>query len=98
MQNGNLIVFIWIFQVENTFLLLQKWTIEIYNFSMKKYASLISLVIILITIYWSFSDMSPSYNENKTTSKTEFSVERALIHLKEISKEAVEKRSSQLGR
>jgi len=54
---------------------------------MKKYASLISLVIILITIYWSFSDMSPSYNENKTTSETEFSIETALIHLKEISKE-----------
>jgi hypothetical protein len=54
---------------------------------MKKYASLISLVIILITIYWSFSDMSPSYNENKTTTETEFSIEKALAQLKEISKE-----------
>lgn len=54
---------------------------------MKKYTSLISLVIILITVYWSFSDMSPSYNKDKTTSETEFSIEKALAQLKEISKE-----------
>jgi hypothetical protein len=54
---------------------------------MKKYTSLISLVIILITVYWSFSDMSPSYNKDKTTSEKEFSIDNALTHLKEISKE-----------
>ena len=53
---------------------------------MKKYASILSFGIILAVIYWSFSDMIPSYTENKTVSETEFSIDNALKHLKEISK------------
>jgi hypothetical protein len=53
---------------------------------MKKYASTLSVIIILVVIYWSFSDMIPSYNKNKTVTETEFSMDNALAHLKEISK------------
>ena len=53
---------------------------------MKKYAPIISFLIIVSVIYWSFADMLPSYSENKTVTKTEFSINNALAHLKEISK------------
>lgn len=54
---------------------------------MKKYASLISLLLILAVTYWSFSDMLPSYNKNKPVTETEFSIDKALVQLKEISQE-----------
>ena len=53
---------------------------------MKKYAPIFSFLIIVSVIYWSFADMLPSYSENKTITKTEFSIKNALSHLKEISK------------
>ena len=55
---------------------------------MKAFSSLVSVLIILGVIYWSFSDLKPSYSKNETTSKTEFSIENALYHLKNISSEA----------
>ena len=55
---------------------------------MKKYAPLLSFLIIIAVIYWSFSDMIPSYKKNKTVTETEFSIDNALTHLKEISKTA----------
>ena len=54
---------------------------------MKKYASILSVLIILSVIYWSFSDMIPTYHEKKKVTETEFSIDKALTHLKEISKE-----------
>ncbi len=48
---------------------------------MKKIASLLSILIIIATVYWSFSDMIPS----KKSIKTEFSIENAFHHLKNIS-------------
>ncbi|MGB0891796.1 MAG: M20/M25/M40 family metallo-hydrolase [Flavobacteriaceae bacterium] len=54
---------------------------------MKKFTPLLSILIILATIYFSFSDLIPTYNKDKkTTSETEFSIDRALFHLKNISK------------
>ena len=53
---------------------------------MKKYAPILSFLIIIAVIYWSFKDMMPSYSENKSVTETEFSIENALTHLKEISK------------
>ncbi|MDG1529323.1 MAG: M20/M25/M40 family metallo-hydrolase [Polaribacter sp.] len=53
---------------------------------MKKYAPIISILIIVSVIYWSFADMLPSYSENKKVTETEFSINNALKHLKEISK------------
>ena len=55
---------------------------------MKKYASILSFIVIIAVAYWSFSDMIPSYKENKIVTKTEFSIDNALAHLKEISKTA----------
>ncbi|MFN0728676.1 M20/M25/M40 family metallo-hydrolase [Polaribacter gochangensis] len=55
---------------------------------MKKYAPILSFLIIISVIYWSFADMKPSYSENKTASETEFSIDNALKNLKEISKTA----------
>ncbi|MDG2193663.1 MAG: M20/M25/M40 family metallo-hydrolase [Polaribacter sp.] len=52
---------------------------------MKKYASLLSILLITAVIYWSFSDMKPSVNSKKTASETEFSLNSALVHLKKIS-------------
>lgn len=49
----------------------------------------IALIIILITVYWSFSDMIPSYSNDETSLRPqEFSVNNALQHLKNISHKA----------
>ena len=56
---------------------------------MKNFRSIISVVFLLLVIFWSFSDLSPKV-KNKSESndlKTEFSIDNALIHLKEISRE-----------
>ena len=52
---------------------------------MKKYASLISILIVLATIYWSFSDLKPSISSQKELLQTGFSLDSALFHLKKIS-------------
>ena len=54
---------------------------------MKKYTSLISVIILVLTFFWSYSDLTPSKSINKVNSNTEFSIENALTHLKVISKE-----------
>ncbi|TYP99584.1 peptidase M28-like protein [Tenacibaculum adriaticum] len=56
---------------------------------MKTPNKLLTLIIILITIYGSFSSILPRYKtENKSLEKTEFSVNKALLHLKNISQKA----------
>ena len=55
---------------------------------MKSFSSLVSVLIILAVVYWSFSDTKPSLSKEKTTIKTDFSIDNALFHLKNISKEA----------
>ena len=52
---------------------------------MKKYASLIAILIVLGTIYWSFSDLKPSISSQKELLQTGFSLDSALFHLKNIS-------------
>jgi len=54
---------------------------------MKRVSTIVSILIILGVIYWSFSDLKPSINTSKNNSATEFSLENALNHLKKISKE-----------
>ncbi len=46
----------------------------------------ISFLLIVGTIYWSFTSLLPSKISDLNTPKTEFSTQRALVHLKEISK------------
>ena len=54
---------------------------------MKKYTSIISVIILTLTFYWSYSDLIPSKVSNEINSNTEFSIENAQTHLKIISKE-----------
>ncbi|MBL4605208.1 MAG: hypothetical protein JKY02_05990 [Flavobacteriaceae bacterium] len=53
---------------------------------MKKYASIVSLIIVLISAYWGFYDLSPS-RVTQPKDDTEFSIENALSHLKNITEE-----------
>ncbi|ARV07093.1 hypothetical protein BTO04_10515 [Polaribacter sp. SA4-10] len=55
---------------------------------MKAFSSLVSILIILGVIYWSFSDLKPSLSSEKTIQKTDFSIDNALFHLKKISETA----------
>ena len=55
--------------------------------STKKYTSAISFLIIVATIYFSFSLLMPQKISDASTPLTEFSTERALLHLKEITKQ-----------
>ena len=47
----------------------------------------IALLLIIFAIYWSFYALIPHQISGMETPKSEFSTERALVHLKEISKE-----------
>lgn len=53
---------------------------------MKSLSSLVSVLIIIGVIYWSFIDSKPSLSVKKNVSKTSFSIDNALFHLKQISK------------
>ena len=53
---------------------------------MKKYASLISFLIIIIAACWGFYDQKPIVVK-KAKTPTEFSLDSALVHLKNITKE-----------
>ena len=52
----------------------------------QNYSSAVSLIIILAAIYWSFSSLMPAKIPKLNTPIDEFSTERALIHLEEITK------------
>jgi hypothetical protein len=54
--------------------------------STKKYSSAISFLIIIGTIYFSFLSLMPQKVSDISAPLTEFSTERALLHLKEITK------------
>jgi len=51
-----------------------------------KFAKLISFVIIIATVYYSINTLLPTKISDSSTPLTEFSTERALVHLKEITK------------
>ena len=53
---------------------------------MKKISTIISVFIILGIIYWSFTDLKPTIPISASTAETSFSLDKALVHLKEISK------------
>ncbi|OGS73985.1 MAG: hypothetical protein A3F91_14480 [Flavobacteria bacterium RIFCSPLOWO2_12_FULL_35_11] len=52
----------------------------------KKYHQTVSLLIIIVSIFYSFYSLSPSAKIGKTSSLTEFSTDKALRQLKEITK------------
>ena len=55
---------------------------------MKRLSTILSVIIILGVIYWSFSDLKPSSVNKKSISETDFSMVNALFHLKNITKKA----------
>jgi hypothetical protein len=52
----------------------------------KKYYQVISILIIVAAVYYSFYSLTPSESVEKTSKLTEFSTDLALNHLKEITK------------
>lgn len=52
---------------------------------MKKTTSLITLLIIIFAIYWSFKSLMPTYESDASVEKTTFSTDRALEHVKQLS-------------
>ena len=53
---------------------------------MKNSIKIISFITILCTVYWSFTSLLPSETDKENIPLTEFSTDRALVHLKEITK------------
>ncbi len=53
---------------------------------MKKYPAALSFIIIIFGIYWGLNSEMPHRITDLNAPKTKFSTERALLHLKEISK------------
>jgi hypothetical protein len=53
---------------------------------MKRSSAFLSLLFIIALVYFSFWSLTPHYKENASIPETEFSVKRALVPLKEISK------------
>ncbi|SDD63864.1 Peptidase family M28 [Pricia antarctica] len=52
---------------------------------MKKLASVLSLLLVLLAIYWSFRASMPVYKSDAALSDTLFSTDRALTHVKALS-------------
>ncbi|MFK7814241.1 MAG: M28 family peptidase [Maribacter sp.] len=53
---------------------------------MKRSSSIITLLLIVLAIYWSFHALMPSYTSDAAIEKTSFSTDRALLHVKQIAK------------
>ncbi len=53
----------------------------------KNFTSAISFILLIAAIYWSFTSLMPSQISGLETPKLKFSTERALMQLKEITKE-----------
>lgn len=54
---------------------------------MKRFTKVITLLLILFAVYWSFKSAMPSYHEDATAPLTEFSTDRALTYVEKMSKE-----------
>lgn len=54
---------------------------------MKKTPTVLTLLLVILATYWSFRVLLPHYNPDEVIVDTEFSTNRALQHVKEISKE-----------
>jgi len=56
---------------------------------MKSSNNFLAVIIIILTVYWSFSDITPTLpSTEKELKSTDFSISNALYHLKNISKKA----------
>lgn len=53
---------------------------------MKKTPTVLTLLLVILAIYWSFHSLLPSYRPERNLPENSFSTDRALEHVKEISK------------
>ena len=53
---------------------------------MKKFPAVVSSLLILLAVYWSFESSMPDYKADSQISESEFSTDRALEHVRNISK------------
>jgi hypothetical protein len=54
---------------------------------MKKTPTILTLLLVLLATYWSFRVLLPQYSPDESATEIEFSTDRALKHVKEISRE-----------
>ncbi|MEX0273255.1 MAG: M28 family peptidase, partial [Flavobacteriaceae bacterium] len=54
---------------------------------MKKFPSLLTLILVVLAIYWAFESLMPSYDQGQTVAETKFSTDRALTHVKAVSQD-----------
>lgn len=52
-----------------------------------KFSRTLALILLFIAVYWSFKSLMPVYKANEDVSTVSFSTDRALEHVKELSKE-----------
>ena len=52
---------------------------------MKKFTPTITLLLLILAIYWSFRALMPSYTPDNNSPATKFSTDRALAHVRKIS-------------
>ncbi|MBO0342352.1 M28 family peptidase [Flagellimonas profundi] len=52
-----------------------------------KFSRTLALLLLFFAVYWSFKSLMPSYNANEDVSINSFSTDRALEHVKQLSKE-----------
>ena len=62
------------------FILLTTTSIE-----MKRFPSLITVILMALAVYWSFRSSMPAYKSDSSISETSFSTDRALEHVKKIA-------------
>ena len=54
---------------------------------MKKTPTVLTLLLVLLAIYWSINSLTPQYSPDSKLPQTNFSTDRALQHVKQISKQ-----------
>ena len=54
---------------------------------MKKTTTVLTLLLLVLAIYWSFKALMPQYNPDISAPETSFATDRAMAHVKNISKE-----------
>ncbi len=52
-----------------------------------KFARILSLLLVILAVWWSYKSLMPSYKSGQTYSESEFSTDNALVHVENLSQE-----------
>ncbi len=63
------------------------YTFKPQLYKMNRFTKIITLVLILLAIYWSFKSSMPSYEKDADIATTSFSTDRALAHVEKIAQQ-----------